>query len=114
CDYDQSFTTGPPLRVASKVFDTDMMKNVRMSPHNRLKDSLIIDPALKSLAFLAFIDSAFNLGAEFRANFARRGQRLRQLVIGGNPVSIESRIVVPATVENERVSSFLGFKNARK
>src|SRR5262245_57452714 len=42
----------------------------------------IIDLALK---FLAFFDSAFNFGAEFRANFARRGQRLRQLVIVGNP-----------------------------
>jgi hypothetical protein len=71
----------PLPRVAIKVFDTDMMKNVWMSPHNRLKDSLIIDP--KFLAFVAFIDSAFNFGAEFRANFARRGQRLRQLVIGG-------------------------------
>jgi len=45
----------PLPRVAIKVFDTDMMKNVWMSPHNRLKDSLIIDP--KFLAFLAFIDS---------------------------------------------------------
>jgi len=41
-----------------------MMKNVWMSPHNRLKDSLIIDRALK---FLAFIEFEFNFGAEFRA-----------------------------------------------
>jgi hypothetical protein len=89
-----------------------MRKNVWMSPHNRLKDSLVMDRAFKK--FVAFIEYEFKFGAEFRAKFARCGQSLPQLVIRGNPVSTGNRTVVPGTMENERVSSFLGFKNARK
>jgi Leu/Phe-tRNA-protein transferase len=62
-----------------KVFYTDMRKNVWMSLHNRLKDSLIIDRSFKK--FVAFSEYEFNFGAEFRAKFARCGQSLSQLAI---------------------------------
>jgi len=96
-----------PPRVTIKFFDADMMQNVWMSPHDRLKDSLMVDPALN---FPILIDYTFDLGAEFRANFARSGQSLRQLVVGGDRVAL----IVPATMENQRVAPFLSFKNARK
>ena len=70
-----------------------MMQNVWMSPHDRLKDFLLVDP---DLSFPVLIDYTFDLGAEFRANFARSGQSLRQLVVGGNRVAIQ----IPATIEN--------------
>src|SRR5262245_53606199 len=91
CDYRESFKERPSPRVEINFFDTDMMKNVWMPPHNRLQDSVIIDHALnKFAAFVAF----FNFGAEFRANFARSGQSLRQLVVGRNP----GAVIVPATM----------------
>jgi hypothetical protein len=42
-------------------------------------NSLMVDPALNSFVL---IDYTFDLGAEFRANFVRSGQSLRQLVVG--------------------------------
>ena len=88
-------------------FDADMMQKVWMPLNNRLENSLKVDPAFN---FFAFIDSMFDCGAEFRANFARSGQSLRQLVVGGDRVAV----IVPATMENQRVAPFLSFKNARK
>src|SRR6516164_5242771 len=78
-----------------------------MSPHDRLKDSLMVDPALN---FPILIDCTFDLGAQFRANFSRSGQSRGQLVVGGDRVSL----IVPVTMENQRVASVLSFKNARK